>query len=180
MPPLEAGPTTPCQWAVLVALGLGVVWALIAVPALRWAAVLMVIVSVIFNEIIGVRLRRLARTRSDDIGTFARSLDVRNTDTWLIRAVYEEVNALLPSKLRPFPLRSTDTCEILHIDPEDLDDLVEIVAERAGYSLEQLEDNPHYGSVRTLGELIRCLQAQPRIPGGRGAWREERRSAEGA
>ena len=32
------------------------------------------------------------KRKNDDIGTFARLLDYRNIDTWIIRAVYEEVN----------------------------------------------------------------------------------------
>ncbi len=163
MPPLEQGPRTPLEWLILTGLGLGLLWGLIMSPGFRCAAGFVALMAIVSDRIVAYRLRRLARTRTDDIGTFARSLDFRNTDTWLIRAGEEGMNRCLPGKLRPFPLRITDTCELLHIDPEVFDDAAEIAAVRAGYSLEKLEDNPYYGSVNTFGELILCLQAQPRI-----------------
>ena len=53
----------------------------------------------------------------------------------------------------------------LGFDWEDLEDVAEIAAERAGYSLENLDANPYYGSVETLGDLIKCLHAQKEVGG---------------
>ncbi len=158
MPPLDVGSTTPLGWFVLTGLGLGLIWALIAVPSLRWVAAAIVSWIIVSNWVYTCWLRKLASTRTDDIGTFARSLDFRNTDTWLIRSVYEEVNEWMPKNVRPFPLRTTDTSETLRIDPEEFEDLAGSAAERAGYSLEKLEDNPYFGSSAGMhdGERERC------------------------
>ena len=48
------------------------------------------------------------------------------------------------------------------MDEDDIDlDLAEIVAVRTGRSLENCENNPYFGNVSTLGDLVRFFNAQP-------------------
>ena len=60
MPPLDEGPTSPLAWAILIGLGLGLVWALIVYPNLRWVVAFIAVVSFVVARIDLLRLRRLA------------------------------------------------------------------------------------------------------------------------
>lgn len=108
--------------------------------------------------------RRLATSRQDEsICDFARSFD-RQTDTWLIRAVYEEASRHLSVDGRPIPIRRQDRSEKdLRIDPEDLDDIARDAAFRARRSMDDCDKNPLYGKVQTVGDLVTFLEYQPRI-----------------
>lgn len=111
------------------------------------------------------RLRALAAARPhDSICTFARRFDYRAVDTWVIRAVYEELQAELAHVMPRFPLRATDSLAVLEIDPDALDMvLAPAVAARTGRSLEGVERNPHWGRVKTVDGLVRFFDAQPRV-----------------
>jgi len=51
----------------------------------------------------------------------------------------------------------------LRIDPDDIDgEMIEEIAERAGYSLDSTRDNPMYGRVQTVGDLVKFITLQPR------------------
>ncbi|MEL7362766.1 MAG: hypothetical protein AAFN13_11895 [Bacteroidota bacterium] len=106
---------------------------------------------------------QLTRGRQDEsICTFARSLDMRITDPWVVRATWDEVQDWIVGRKADFPLRTTDRLtEDLWIQPEDVEDVVELVARRAGRSLEANALNPLYGKVSTVGDLVRFLNAQP-------------------
>lgn len=102
---------------------------------------------------------RLARPK-DSICTFAREFNYRATDTWIIRAVYEALESRAS-----FPIRSTDRfTEELWLDDDDLDDEVfDEVARRAGRSTENCEQNPMYGQVKTVADLVAFFSHQPRV-----------------
>lgn len=108
--------------------------------------------------------RRLAASRQEEsICEFARSFD-RQTDTWSIRAVYEEVSRFLEVDGRAIPVRRQDRCEKdLGIDPEDLDDIARDAAFRARRSMDDCAKNPLFGKVQTVGDLVTFLGHQPRI-----------------
>lgn len=110
------------------------------------------------------RRRRLVASRhQESICEFARSFD-RQTDTWLIRSVYEELSRYLSIDGQPIPVRRRDHCEKdLGIDPEDLDDIARDAAFRARRSMDNCDKNPSYGKVQTVGDLIAFLEYQPRI-----------------
>lgn len=111
-----------------------------------------------------LRKRRLAASRPGDaLCSFARACDFRHTDTWLIRATFEELQGFFPKRLQPFPLCPSDRFhEDLDINSEDIDDIAFAVAVRAGYSLDGAERNPLYGRVTTVGELIAFFAQQPK------------------
>lgn len=112
------------------------------------------------------RLARLLPGREgESICTFARSFDYRRMDTWILRAVYEEIQPYCHCAGESFPLRSSDRIlEDLEIDPEDYEDSVVAIADRSGRSLQACERNPFYGKTNTVSGLVMFLQNQPREP----------------
>jgi hypothetical protein len=96
------------------------------------------------------------------ICNFAREFNAREVDTWIIRATYEEVQKSICTK-QPIPLKAHDHLfETLKLDEDDLDlDLVEIISQRTGRSLAQYENNPFYGKVTTVRNLVLFLNCQP-------------------
>ncbi|WP_215397035.1 hypothetical protein [Rheinheimera oceanensis] len=94
---------------------------------------------------------------------FAREFDPKVVDTWIIRAVYEQLQAALPTK-QHVPIKASDTLfEILMLDEDDLDlDLVEEIAQRTGRSFEGYENNPYYGKVTTARNLVLFFNHQAR------------------
>jgi len=107
--------------------------------------------------------RRLAASRhGENICDFARSFN-RGTDTWILRAVYEELSRFVSVDGRPLPVRPEDRCEKdLKIDPEDLDDLARDIAFRAKRSMEAWDKNPLHGKVETVADFVAFLGHQPR------------------
>lgn len=97
----------------------------------------------------------------ESICDFAREFDCRHVDTWIIRAVYEELLSYLD--LPGLSLRADDDLhETLQLDGDDLDmDLVSQIAQRTGRSLEKTENNPYYDKVRTVRDLVLFFNHQP-------------------
>jgi len=155
---------TPFGWLFLAALvgGLGY-WVYRQPYALIFIGIFAVIFRIerIFEK---WRFRHLANSREElSICDFARSFG-RETDTWVLRAVYEELSGFLLVDGRHFPVRATDNCEKdLKIDPEDLDDLAADIAFRARRSMENTKQNPFFGKVRTVADMVAFLEHQPRI-----------------
>jgi hypothetical protein len=153
-------------WALLCALVAGFAYALWRQPLLTAGLVLLVCgVSASHWLFVRRHLRRLAAVRTgEDIGVFAKQFDYRNVDTWVIRAVYEELQEYLGSEVNAFPLRASDRLsEDLKVDQGDLEDVVASrVAERTGRSHEAATSNPFYGKVHTVSDLVHFFNAQPR------------------
>src|SRR5262245_33232732 len=109
-------------------------------------------------------LTELARARAgESICEFSRSFDTRNTDTWVIRAVYEQLQLQLRSIYPDFPVRASDRLiEDLRLDPDDIDlDVLADVASRTGRSIRDTRSNPFRSGVKTAGDLIAFFCAQP-------------------
>lgn len=114
------------------------------------------------------RLSRLAAGRpGESIGTFARAFDARSTDTWVIRAVYEQLQDWLKGDYPSFPLRPTDRLEEdLKLDPDDLDmELADEISERTGRPLAGAERNPYFGKIKTAADLVFFFCAQAKNAG---------------
>lgn len=101
--------------------------------------------------------------RGETICEFAREFNSRQIDTWIIRAVFEQLQHYLAGEASNFPVRADDQLVgLLIADPDDLDmDIVEEIANRTGRSLGQLERNPHCGQVHTVRDLVQFFNAQP-------------------
>jgi hypothetical protein len=109
-------------------------------------------------------LQALAGSRpGETICEFARSFDCRTTDTWVIRAVYEELQEELRLGSTSFPVRANDSLtDDLRIDPEDLDlSLAPAIAARSGRTLERDDANPYWGKVKTVADLVCFFNQQP-------------------
>lgn len=112
------------------------------------------------------KLQALASQRSDEsICAFARSFDARAVDTWVVRAVYEQLQAELHDLSPKFPVRASD--DLLHhlmLDPDDLDlSLAPDIAQRTGRSLDDTGRNPYFANVHTVKDLVLFFNAQPRV-----------------
>ena len=133
---------------------------LLGLPGLAWSPLTFPLpVFVLVGTLIGWwRDRRVARARAgQSICDFARAFDCRNIDTWIIRAVYEEFSG-------QFPVRASDDLKHdLRIAGDDLDYIGVRLAQRTGRSLERSEDNPMFGNVRTLRDLVMFLDHQQQV-----------------
>jgi len=111
-----------------------------------------------------LELKKLAASRGEEsICTFARSFDRKAVDTWIIRAVHEELQVYVKYPGGLCPLRSTDRLDQdLHIDPDDIDDLFPVIAQRTGRSTDNTKSNPYYGNVSTVGDLVFFVNCQQR------------------
>jgi len=111
------------------------------------------------------RFEGISRIRDgESICKIARSFDTRHTDTWVIRAAYQEIQQLLKSYMPDFPVRASDSLlDDLHIDSEDVEDLLVDIAARSGHSLAETESNPFYGKINTVSDLVLFINAQPRM-----------------
>lgn len=138
---LGAYPVTVCLIAVAI-------WALVAIGEQRQKKRL---------------LQRLQARSGESICQFARSIDCRRVDTWVVRAVYEELQRYY-SKKWAVPLRVTDRLEEdLQLESEDMDYVLVDMAQRAGRNLADTQHNPFYDKVSTVGDLVHFLNAQPRV-----------------
>jgi len=112
----------------------------------------------VMNKANEISLHRKQRERSSDsICTFARSFDCRAIDTWIIRAIYEEITSYVQ-----YPIRANDDLEDdLIIDDEDWSGLIEVVAQRTGRSFDDCCASAPNTSIQTVRDLIHFLQDQP-------------------
>ena len=156
-------------WILLAAVLAGPAYVLYSAPLAVTAALLVAGAVVALGTSVSNRKRksRLGAVAADRTGEsicdFARSFDARVVDTWIIRAVYEELQGELEDIHPRFPIRAADALlKDLLDDPDDLDmSLVPAIAQRTGRSLENGEGNPHFGQVRSVADLVMFFNAQP-------------------
>ena len=172
MPPYQPRPLTAGRQliilAALAAIVAGAAFVCIAFPPFLLAIPCLILLGAMIQRMVRKLLRALAASRpGESICSFARAFDYRNTDTWIIRAVYEELQEHLNSECADFPIRPDDRLlEDLRIDPEDLDDLLaRQIAERTGRSLANPEANPYYGKVKTVRDLVTFFAGQQVLSG---------------
>ncbi|MEY4589734.1 MAG: hypothetical protein RL497_1810 [Pseudomonadota bacterium] len=98
------------------------------------------------------------------IGQFAQEFDARTIDTRIIRAVYEEIQAILPTQHK-IPIKASDNLlNIFKLDADDLDlDLAPAIAHRTGRSFENNKNNPLYGKVVTVRDLVLFFNYQAQL-----------------
>jgi hypothetical protein len=164
MPKYNAKITGTIGWVVLVAL-LGlfawIIW--------LWPPTAMLVPLFFAVELWDRHKRKnhfsklLLERGGDSICTFSRHFDAKKVDTWVIRAVYEQLQGYLANERAQFPIRPTDDVFIdLLVDEEDFDfDLVEEIAQRTGRSLDQMENNPYFGKANIVENLVYFLNRQP-------------------
>jgi hypothetical protein len=111
------------------------------------------------------RIEGICVTRDgESICTFARSFSTGHVDTWVIRAAHQEIQQLMKSYIPAFPVRASDSLfDDLHIDSDDIEDLLIEIAARSGHALDETEKNPFYGKINTVRDLVLFVNAQPRL-----------------
>jgi len=168
MPKTVRSPPTLVGWLLLIAFAAALLYVLWLHPIVTSTCLaVLVALSCLLQRNIRNHLRTIAASRAgESICTFSREVDCRNLDTWIVRAVYEEIQEHLAADCAKFPLRWTDRLkEDLRIDPDALDEELAIdIAQRTGRSLEGAERNPLFGDVKTVRDLVFFLQAQPLLP----------------
>ena len=157
MPKYKPRPIGPVAWLFLAVLASSLVYAAASSPTVATVGVLLLCAAFFFARRATKReedsLRNLAAEREgESICEFARDFDTRAVDTWIVRAVYEQVQGQLRHVHPAFPVRASDRLkEDLHLDDDDLDmDLAVQVEQRTGRSLDQTKANPLLGKVRTI------------------------------
>ena len=110
-------------------------------------------------------VRRLAAQRpGESICTFARAFDLRRVDAAIVRAVYEELQHYFIDVTPVFPVRPSDRFVMdFSIDPQDCEDLAELIAYRTQRPLDGGESNPLWGQVQTVADLVEFFTRQPMI-----------------
>ncbi|MBO2930052.1 hypothetical protein [Metapseudomonas otitidis] len=147
---------------LLLCLLVGLVWSIVQQPVLLWVvAGTAVLVKYLSWREQRCLARLAAQRQGQSICQFARAFPRWQVDTWVIRAVYESLHGYLGGRL---PIRADDRFEEdLNLDDEDLEfELLEDMARLSGRSLAGVEDNPFYGQVLHVRDLVLLLDHQPR------------------
>jgi hypothetical protein len=143
----------------LVCIGLYVLW---VYPLLSPFA-LVVVAGLFAYERIKARryFKRLISQRvGESLCTFSREQDLNGVDTFIVRAVYEEIQFDLP--IENFPLRWSDQLySDLRLEADDVEDLIERVAQKTARCLKHTASNPLFGNILTVGDLIAFFHHQP-------------------
>ena len=148
-------------FAIAVAIVIYQPWYLLVIAGI---ALLVIVWSAIDQPKVERHFHNLCKERNGlSICEFAREFDPKVVDTWIIRAVYEQLQAALPTK-ENVPIKASDGLfNTLMLDEDDLDlDLVEEIAQRTSRSLEGYESNPYYGKVTTARNLVLFFNHQAR------------------
>jgi hypothetical protein len=163
---LHARPITPLGWAMLIAISAGCVAWLWFSPTRLLTVGSLILGLWILCSLTSLKEKRrfdqLARERAgESICQFSRQFRGQSFDPVVVRAVYELTQEQFGRS--DVPVRATDRfAEDYSISGEDIDDLGIDAARLAHRSMEEAERNPMYGRVRTVGDLVRFLQHQPR------------------
>jgi hypothetical protein len=164
MPKYREPPTSAWAWVLMVLLFGLLGWLIWLHPYLLLLAPVFIFWNFREKRKNLIHFDTLLKDRqSDSICTFAQHFDCRKTDTWIIRAVYEQLQNYLKSEKDNFPIRPLDDVFMdLKIDDEDFEyDLVTEIAERTGRSLDNAESNPYYGKANIVENLVYFFNAQP-------------------
>ncbi len=108
------------------------------------------------------QLRSIRRERADlSICTFVKAFDYRRIDTWVLRAVYEEVSGLAGFPVKP----EDDIYDNLQLGSDDLNDaLLPEIADRCGRDINEFDRNPYtvrFEEAPTVSNLVMWFQHQP-------------------
>ena len=160
-PKKASKPMLIALFAIAVVIVIYQPWYLLVIAGI---ALLVIVWSAIDQPKVESHFQNLCKERSGlSICEFAREFDPKVVDTWIIRAVYEQLQAALPTK-QNVPIKASDSLfDTLMLDEDDLDlDLVEEIAQRTSRSLEGYESNPYYGKITTARNLVLFFNHQVR------------------
>lgn len=127
---------------------------------------LLIVAGIVYGVFDHYRMTSIARDRGEpDICAYARSFDYRNTDTKIMREVWNEVQLYLGGyEGKPFPVKADDLFSgTYHLDADDLDEIYWAVADRLGIDTKNAENNPYFNQVKSVKNLVLFLQNQPKV-----------------
>ena len=143
MPKYTEAPMTFWTWVIVFVVFSFLAW-------MTWSApvFLLIVPVLIYSEFCNRKEQKkhfdeLLKTRlNDSICTFSKYFDCKVVDTWVIRAVYEQIQNYMEPTWQDFPICPNDDVFVdLRIDDEDFElDLVSEIAERTGRTLDNAED----------------------------------------
>jgi hypothetical protein len=162
MPPSQAPQkATIATWLVLAGLFAFLAWGVAESQPLRWIMIGTFALLAVLTIVHHIWLKRIREERKkESICTFARALPAKSHDTWVVRAVYQEIAEQAGAPIRPMD----EVAKFWGIHGEDLDDVAVRIADRAGRSMDQAEKNPMRGRVVTIADMISFIEHQPRKP----------------
>ena len=174
LPPAPEKGKPLCGWIIIIGLlaafvagGVKFVFWAIAYPFLG-CLVFMLIVLLVLLIILAMKqetqrmLNIIEEREGESICTFRRAFDLHLVDPWIVRATYQEFQKRLSEYSSNFPIRVTDRLDDdLKIIPEDVEDIFEIVAARAGYDFTDIQANPMLGKVATVEDFVMFFTHQP-------------------
>lgn len=164
MPKYIETPTGLIGWFFLVAFIAFFGWLVWLAPIILLIIPVGIILEIRDRKERKKHFRSLLKNRTNDsLCTFARYFEYRKIDTWVIRAIYEQLQNYLASENPEFPIRPSDDIFVdLRIDDEDFEfDLVEEIAKRTGRSLKNAEVNSYYGRANIVENLVYFFNEQP-------------------
>ncbi|GGY74295.1 hypothetical protein GCM10011613_19590 [Cellvibrio zantedeschiae] len=167
MPKYKPQPFGVAGWLVLLALvsvGLYIFW---VHPFVSLSALAIVLGLFVYERFKAYRHFGILVSQrvGESLSTFAREQNLREIDTFVVRAVYEEIRLDLP--VQNFPLRWSDNLySDLLLTGDEMEDLIERVALRAGRCIRHTAANPLAGKILTVGDLIAFFNHQPQDHSG--------------
>lgn len=164
MPKYVEKPTSISGWLITCAFFLMLGWFVYKVPVFLAVVPVFIALEIKNSKDRKLHFSKLREERSNDsICTFSRRFDCKEIDTWVIRAVYEQLQNYISSDSEDFPIKTTDDVFIdLRIDDEDFEmDIVEEIAQRTGRTLDHAENNPYYGKANVVENLVYFFNEQP-------------------
>ena len=148
--------------ALLVFLGVAIVYPVFGLVLLGMTA-LVIVWSYIEKPRTDKFYEKLCSKRQGlSICDFSKEFNPKEIDTWVIRATYEQIQENIPFD-REVPIRGEDKLQDdLGFDDDDLDlDLAEQISQRTGRTLKGCENNPYFGKVHTVKDLVLFFNNQP-------------------
>lgn len=156
MPRYKPQPFGVASWFVFLVLACGGFYILWLHPLLTAFAVVLVIGLGVYEHVKEkLYFKKLMRQRQgESLCTFSRAENLTGIDTFILRAVYEEIQIEIPPQ-QNFPLRWSDNLYSgLHLQGDNVEELIERVAQRTGRCIKHTELNPLFGKIHTVGDLI--------------------------
>lgn len=164
-------PTTAVGWLIgcattagFVAGSLAIVWAIPGILIVLGCMVLFVVGRSVLHPTVPTMPALAASREGESICTFARSFDCRTIDTWIIRAVFDEMEPWCRYRGGRLPVRAGDDLyAVFGIIDEDVDDLVVAAGTRAGRAMDLADclDNPMRHKVATVADVVLFIHHQP-------------------
>ncbi len=149
---------------VLACVGVYILW---VHPLVTLCALILVVGNFGYERFRVTRhLHLLKRQRiGESFVNFSHEHGLRDMDTLIVNAVYEELR--LDLAVQEFPLRWSDNLySDLLLTADEVDDVLQRIALRAGRCINQTEQNPLVGKVLTVGDLIAFFNHQPQDQAG--------------